>query len=69
MPIKNPDKPAKPTDASDRPALPPGPRLEDAGRVSVSYESTPKGPADKQIHPRRRLPEIPDAPPRSGERK
>jgi hypothetical protein len=54
---RSPKKPMK-TRAAETP-------LENAGEVAVTYDATlPKGAPDKQIHPRRRLPEIPDAPPR-----
>jgi hypothetical protein len=36
--------------------------LESAGEVIVEhYAKPPKGPPDKQIHPRRRLPQVPDS--------
>jgi hypothetical protein len=39
--------------------------LESVGQVAVTYNAKPaKGPPDKQIHPRRRLPDVPDAPPK-----
>ncbi len=38
-------------------------RLESSGVFVVKHLATPpKGPANKQIHPRRRLPLVPDAP-------
>jgi len=38
-------------------------QLEPAGEIIVEHHPTPpSGPADKQIHPRRPLPLIPDAP-------
>jgi hypothetical protein len=41
--------------------------LESAGQVAVTYSANPaKGPPAKQIHERRRLPDIPDAPPKKG---
>jgi hypothetical protein len=40
-------------------------RLESSGEVVVQHYATPpKGPGDKQIHPRRPLPLVPTAPPR-----
>lgn len=37
--------------------------LESAGEVLIThYAVPPKGPADKQIHPRRPLPPVPKAP-------
>jgi hypothetical protein len=40
-------------------------RLEPSGVVVVEHQSTPPtGPADKQIHPRRPLPLVPEAPAR-----
>jgi hypothetical protein len=45
-------------------------RLDSAGQVAVTYSTKPpKGPPDKQIHPRRRLAEVPDAPPRKRDQK
>jgi hypothetical protein len=39
--------------------------LDSAGEVAVTYSANPaKGPSAKQIHPRRRLPDVPDAPPK-----
>ncbi len=39
-------------------------RLEPSGEVVVTHHKIPpKGPADKQIHPRRPLPPVPNAPP------
>ena len=62
MPSKKPRNPKKPTNI---PAQAPETPLENVGQVAVTYDATPpKGSPDKQIHPRRRLPEIPDAPPR-----
>jgi len=53
--------------AQDAPAPP---RLEPAGEVVVSYHpAPPSGPPDKQIHPRRPLPPIPDAPRKKEESK
>ena len=38
--------------------------LESAGEVVVEHHTTPpRGPKDKQIHPRRPLPRVPEAPP------
>jgi hypothetical protein len=37
--------------------------LESPGEVVVTHYTTPpQGPPDKQIHPRRRLPPVPNAP-------
>ena len=39
--------------------------LESSGEVVVAHQpAPPKGPPDKPIHPRRRLPRVPDAPPK-----
>ena len=44
---------------SDR-ATKPGSPLVDVGQVAVTYSvQPPKGPPDKEIHPRRKLPEVP----------
>ncbi len=40
-------------------------RLESPGEVVVEHHSIPpKGPADKQIHPRRPLPQVPESRPK-----
>jgi hypothetical protein len=40
-------------------------RLKSAGEIVVEHHDTPPpGPADKQIHPRRRLPLVPAARPK-----
>ncbi len=57
----------KPAAATTPPAnakkTPAGSRLENAGQVVVQYSpAPPKGPADKDIHPRQPLPEVPTAP-------
>jgi hypothetical protein len=68
VPSKKPQSPIKPSNAV--PGQAPDARLESAGQVAVTYSATPpKGPPDKQIHPRRRLPEVPDAPPRQRDQK
>jgi hypothetical protein len=68
MPSKKPRNPGKPPNPV--PDQAPETRLESAGEVAVTYSATPpKGPPDKQIHPRRSLPEIPEAPPRERDRK
>jgi hypothetical protein len=42
-------------------ALQPGEvRLTPAGKRTARYEDLPTAPADKKIHPRRRLPAVPD---------
>lgn len=57
----------RPSDSKKKPQETPQPqpdqiRLERAGQVVVEHHPTPpSGPADKQIHPRRPLPPIPDA--------
>jgi hypothetical protein len=47
-------------------------RLKPSGQIVVEHHSTPPvGPADKQIHPRRRLPIVPNAashPPKEDEK-
>jgi hypothetical protein len=54
----------KPQDPTRPPTTPPEVRLSNAGQVAVTYSAKPpKGPSNKQIHPRRRLPDVPDAPP------
>jgi hypothetical protein len=41
--------------------------LDSAGQVAVTYSAKPpEGPPAKQIHPRRRLPNVPDAPLKKG---
>jgi hypothetical protein len=41
--------------------------LESSGQVAVTYSANPpKGAPAKQIHPRRRLPDVPDAPLKKG---
>ena len=51
---KRPDNPS--CEASEVP-------LESAGEVVVEHHATPpRGPKDKQIHPRRPLPLVPKAP-------
>jgi hypothetical protein len=68
VPSKKPRNPKKPSNAASGQA--PETRLESAGRVAVTYGATPpKGPPGKQIHPRRRLPEVPDAPSPERDRK
>jgi hypothetical protein len=68
VPSKKPRDPKKPSNAV--PGRAPQVRLESAGKVAVTYRATPpKGPPDKEIHPRRRLPEIPTAPSRERDRK
>jgi hypothetical protein len=43
--------------------------LEKAGTVTVTFTAVPpKGPPDKQIHPRRKLPEVPPSQPGKQER-
>jgi hypothetical protein len=65
MPRKKPPNQATPSNAA--PGQAPATRLESAGQVAVTYSATPpKGPPDKQIHPRRRLAEVPDATPERG---
>jgi hypothetical protein len=52
---------------SGRPAVVP---LKSSGQVVVVHHATPpKGPADKQIHPRRPLPSIPAPSPESKQNK
>jgi hypothetical protein len=42
--------------------------LKPSGEYVVEHHETPpSGPADKQIHPRRRLPVVPDAPPKTSQ--
>jgi hypothetical protein len=54
----------KPQDQKEPPKSLPEITLSSAGQVAVTYSAKlPKGPSDKQIHPRRRLPDVPDAPP------
>ena len=68
MPNKNPDNLKEPpkTVPSEAPETP----LENAGKVAVTYGAKPpKGPPNKGIHPRRRLPDVPEAPPREREQK
>jgi len=50
----------------EEPAAPPADiPLAPAGMFDVPiHTATPKGPADKQVHPRRPLPATPEAPPR-----
>jgi hypothetical protein len=49
-----------PPDKTPNPESP----LVNAGQVAVTYTAfPPKGPPDKQIHPRRTLPEVPPKPP------
>jgi len=68
VPSKKPRNPKKPSNAL--PGQPQETRLESAGQVVVTYGATPpKGPPNKQIHPRRRLPEVPTAPPAERDRK
>jgi hypothetical protein len=44
-------------------------QLEPAGEVVVTHhKAPPKGPPNKEIHPRRRLPPVPEGPPRETER-
>jgi hypothetical protein len=58
--------------ANKRPQDPPEPsktlpeiKLNSAGQVAVTYSAKlPRGPSNKQIHPRRRLADVPDAPPK-----
>jgi len=55
-----PDRGAGP----DRTTKPESP-LVDVGQVAVTYTAQPpKGPPDKEIHPRRKLPEVPPRSPR-----
>jgi hypothetical protein len=59
---RRPSEPTKESQESPKPQGEPT-RLERAGEVIVEHHSTPPtGPADKQIHPRRPLPLVPDAP-------
>jgi hypothetical protein len=68
VPNKKPRNPIKPLNAV--PGQAPETQLESAGQVAVTYGVTPpKGPPDKQIHPRRRLADVPDAPPRGRDQK
>ena len=54
----------RPQDPPEPPKTLPEVTLSDAGKVVVSYSANlPKGPPNKQIHPRRRLADVPDAPP------
>jgi len=56
-----PRTPKKPQDASPKQTA--EIRLESSGEVVVEHHATPPaGPLDKKIHPRRRLPLIPNAP-------
>jgi hypothetical protein len=60
VPNKKPHQPKRPTD--DDASQAPNVRLDKAGQVAVTYSDKPaKGPPDKQIHPRRRLDDVPDA--------
>ena len=39
--------------------------LSSAGQITVTYSTKlTKGPSNKLIHPRRRLPDVPEAPPK-----
>jgi hypothetical protein len=68
VPSKKSRNPIKPSKAVPSPA--PETRLESAGQVVVTYGvAPPKGPPDQQIHPRRRLADVPDAPPRKRDEK
>ena len=66
VPNKNPDKEPSKTVPDQTPETP----LDNAGQVAVTYGAKPpKGPPNKQIHPRQRLPDVPDAPPREPDKK
>ena len=55
------DRSAVRPDQAPKPESP----LVDAGRVTVTYTGQPpKGPRDKEIHTRRKLPEVPSRAPR-----
>ncbi len=59
---RRPSDPKKETQKSPQ-AQPEPTRLERAGEVFIEHHpAPPTGPADKQIHPRRPLPLVPDAP-------
>ncbi len=67
-PNKKPDNPTEPSNTV--PDQAPETRLDNAGQVAVTYSAKPpKGPPNKQIHPRRRLADVPDAPPRERDQK
>ena len=54
---KSPTRPARGA-RPDRATKPESP-LVDVGQVAVTYTAQPpKGPPDKEIHPRRKLPEV-----------
>ena len=54
------DKSGEPPRRTANPSAP----LPDAGRIAVTYSAVPpKGPPGKEIHPRRKLPEVPSKPP------
>jgi hypothetical protein len=60
-----PNQPSRPKKKSPRTLADQAPefRLESSGEFVVKHlTKPPKGPANKQIHPRRRLPLVPDAP-------
>jgi hypothetical protein len=68
VPNKNPDSPREPSKTV--PDKTPETPLDNAGQVAVTYGAKPpKGPPNKQIHPRRRLPDVPEAPPRERDEK
>jgi hypothetical protein len=68
VPNKNPEKPTEPS--NNVPGQAPETQLDSAGQVAVTYGAKPpKGPPDKQIHPRQRLADVPDAPPRERDQK
>ena len=57
MPNQKPDKATAPPDSAS--IVPLETRLENAGQVAVTYTAAPpKGPAAKEIHARRALPEV-----------
>lgn len=61
MPDKDP-KPGKRRPATSSPS-PEESSLESIGEFVVEHKPVPpKGPIDKRIHPRRRLPPVPSAP-------
>jgi hypothetical protein len=64
-------KPRNPVELSHAvPDQEPETRLESAGQFAVTYSAElPMGPPHKEIHPRLRLPEVPNAPPRKRDQK